>query len=96
MIRMLLALALLLGSWALPGPGGAVAGAPEIRLVQADVEPLGSVLQTIARRFPGRALDAQLSRSDGDAVYRIKWLGDDGRVRDITVDARTGRILRVR
>lgn len=96
MIQIVLALALLLGSWALPGPGGTVRGTPERHLAQAEVKPLGSVLRTIARRFPGRALDAQLSRSDGDAVYRIKWLGDDGRVRDITVDARTGRILQVR
>ena len=29
-------------------------------------------------------------------VYRIKWLGEDGKVREVRVDARTGHILDAR
>jgi uncharacterized membrane protein YkoI len=96
MMRVLLVLALMLGTWAAGGPGPAALAAPLRELAQAEVVSLGSVLDAIARRFPGHALDAQLSGTGQDKVYRIKWLGQDGRVRDVTVDAQTGRILQVR
>lgn len=96
MIRVLLVLALMLGTWAARGPAPAAFAAASRELAQAEVVPLGSVLDAIAQRFPGHALDAQLSGTGQGAVYRIKWLGQDGRVRDITVDAQTGQILQVR
>jgi uncharacterized membrane protein YkoI len=97
MMRVLLVvLGLMFGAWTGPGTGPAAVAAPLRQLTQADVMPLGSVLEAIAQRFPGRALDARLSRAEGDAIYRIKWLGEDGRARDITVDARTGQIRQVR
>jgi uncharacterized membrane protein YkoI len=65
--------------------------------VQAgEAQPLGAVLPGIQQRYPGRALSADVAEERGDLVYRIKWLGNDGKVRDITVDARSGRILNVR
>jgi uncharacterized membrane protein YkoI len=60
------------------------------------VQPLGQVLRQIGSRYPGRALDAQLIERGDPPVYRIKWLGEDGKVREVTADARTGRILAVR
>jgi len=60
------------------------------------VQPLGRILRQIEQRYPGRALDAQLNERTEPPVYRIKWLGEDGKVRDVTVDARTGRILELR
>jgi uncharacterized membrane protein YkoI len=78
------------GAWAAPERAGLV-------LAQAaDVEPLGAVLKRIGQRYPGRALDAQLNERADPPVYRVKWLGDDGKVREVTADARTGRILDVR
>ena len=57
-------------------------------LVQiADRPPLGAVLREIEARWPGRALAARTTERDGRALYRIKWLGEDGKVRDITCDA---------
>jgi len=67
-----------------------------LRLVQADdVKPLAQVLDTIGKRFPGRALDAELV-NQGKPTYRVKWLGDDGKVREVTADARSGKITDVR
>jgi uncharacterized membrane protein YkoI len=60
------------------------------------VQPLGQVLRRIEERYPGRALDAELIEREQAPIYRIKWLGEDGKVREITADARTGRILGVR
>ena len=42
------------------------------------------------------ALGAELTGREGTPIYRIKWLGEDGTVREVTADARTGRILAVR
>jgi hypothetical protein len=67
-----------------------------LHLAQAqDVRPLAQILQTISRRFPGHALDAALV-GEGEPRYRVKWLGEDGKVREITADARSGEILEVR
>ena len=59
-------------------------------------QPLSAVLKQIDQRIPGRALDARRVERDGRKVYRVKWLGEDGKVRDVTIDAESGRILRVR
>lgn len=77
--------------------GSAAAAEPDgtLHVAQADVKPLAQVLDTIKQRFPGHALDAQLVK-EGDPVYRVKWLGEDGKVREVTSDARTGQILDVR
>lgn len=65
-------------------------------LAQAeDAKPLAQILKTIAERFPGRALDAELVKQ-AEPVYRVKWLGEDGKVREVTSDAETGKILDVR
>jgi uncharacterized membrane protein YkoI len=72
-----------------PGRGAVVAQAE-------GVQPLGRVLRRIEERYPGRALDAELIERQQGPVYRIKWLGEDGKVREVTADARTGRLLEVR
>lgn len=54
---------------------------------------LESVLETIRRRLPGRALGAKLAKSQGREVYEIRWIGENGKVHDITADAVSGRIL---
>ena len=80
-------------------PHAASAAAPPavLQLAQAEeVKPLAQVLRTIGARFPGHALDAELVRGGGEPRYRVKWLGEDGKVREITADARSGRILDVR
>lgn len=77
-------------------PACAAAGAPLLLMAQADgVKPLAQVLDTIGKRFPGRALDAELVEG-GSPTYRVKWLGDDGKVREVTSDAKNGKILDVR
>lgn len=58
--------------------------------------PLAKVLKTIEARIPGRALDAKVRDGGEKATYRVKWLGEDGKVREITADARSGKILKVR
>ncbi|HSA80574.1 MAG TPA: PepSY domain-containing protein [Geminicoccaceae bacterium] len=102
-VLLALTAALLISPALLAAPDVSVAGAAgALRrgvsgaiLLVAD-QPLGAVLRTIGERYPGHALEARRIERDGRAVYRIKWLGDDGKVREITADARTGEILTVR
>jgi uncharacterized membrane protein YkoI len=88
---------LVLGLAAAPGPVWSASSSRASVVAQAEgVQPLGAVLRRIAERVPGRALDAQQTERNGRPVYRIKWLGEDGKVRDVVADARTGQILTMR
>jgi uncharacterized membrane protein YkoI len=83
------------GAWP-PGVATATERPGTMLLAQAeDVKPLAQVLKTIGDRFPGRALDAELVKQ-GEPTYRVKWLGEDGKVREVTSDAKSGKILDVR
>jgi uncharacterized membrane protein YkoI len=87
---------LVLAGLCLPRVAAATDPAGTLHLAQAeDVKPLAQILQTIGQRFPGHALDAELVGQD-EPRYRVKWLGEDGKVREITADARSGQILDVR
>ncbi len=62
--------------------------------LQGRFVPLASVLPGIARRVPGRQLDAGLEQGNGGQPnYRVRWAAQDGRRIDFIVDARTGQIL---
>ena len=76
--------------------GGRAVPRPRHEIVLASAQSLGQVLKTIDRRIPGRALDARKIERDGRTLYRVKWLGADGKVRMITVDAASGAIEEVR
>jgi hypothetical protein len=76
--------------WPASFRGGAIVAQAE------SVQPLGQVLRRINEHYPGRALDAELIERMGPPAYRIKWLGEGGKVREVIADARTGRIIEVR
>ena len=58
---------------------------------------LGTVARSVRRRFPGQLLDARLVKDRrGNLTYRLKILGPNGVMRNVTADAYTGAILGVR
>ncbi len=57
-------------------------------------QPLDAILPKVRARYPGRLLDAKLTRNGGKYRYVIKILDKNGKVRRVTVDARSGRILK--
>lgn len=61
-----------------------------------DVLPLSRILSRVRRQFPGKLLDASLTRRGNAYVYVIKLLDSGNRVRLVQVDARSGRILSAR
>ncbi len=59
----------------------------------AEAKSLEDVLESIQQSFPGRALDARVIDHSGRQAYKIRWMGDNGRVSDITADAMSGEIV---
>ncbi len=58
---------------------------------------LGNVARSVRRRVPGQLLDARLMKDRrGNLTYRLRILGRNGVMRDVTADAYTGAILGVR
>ncbi len=55
--------------------------------------PLGQIIESIARRSPGRQLDAGIEYDGGRAIYRVRWITVHGRRIDFLVDAASGAIL---
>jgi len=58
--------------------------------------PLGQIVGIVSGVYPGRLLDANLVQSGGGLIYQLRWLTNDGRMINVTVDADSGRILGVR
>jgi hypothetical protein len=53
------------------------------------------VLKTVRERFPGQVVDVKLRRASGRLTYRVKVLETAGGLVTVTVDATTGKVLRV-
>lgn len=68
-----------------------------LRAVQMhQVVPLVTILGKAERQVPGDVIKVKLKREDGRIVYELKVLArKDGRVREITFDARTGALLKM-
>ena len=56
-----------------------------------EFRPLREVLAQVKIQYRGRVIDVQLV----GAIYRIKLLGRGGRVRIVSVDARTAKVIGV-
>lgn len=60
---------------------------------RGEVMPLARILAIALKEIPGDVVEVELERDDGRIVYEIKVLTDNGRVREVRLDARTGGIL---
>ncbi len=59
-----------------------------------EVRSLGDILTGIRRQqVPGRMVDAELRERRGRPIYRLKMLDNRGRVRDVWVDGKSGRVI---
>lgn len=56
---------------------------------RGELVPLETLLADAQERHPGRVLEVELD----DGEYEIEILADDGRVVELTYDARSGRLL---
>ena len=52
-------------------------------------------IQAAQSQVKGKVLSASLIKSRGPAVYRVKMLVSEKRVRTVFVDGKTGRVIRI-
>lgn len=66
-----------------------------LRLRQnGEVLSFQAILRQADERYPGaRLLEAELDDDDGELIYEIELLTGDGVVRELEIDARSGRVL---
>jgi len=92
MLRFLLVLMLML-------PAAALAEGDHDRALllrhKGEIMPLTEILQRLAGRYPGQALEVELKERKPHPVYEIEMLGDDGVLRELTIDAVDGRVIAV-
>ncbi len=58
-----------------------------------EILPLEAILEKVRQVFPGRVLEVELENEDRKVVYEMEILGDDGVIREVYVDAKSGEIL---
>src|SRR5690606_12858369 len=64
-------------------------------LARGEIMPIGRVLSIATGRVPGDVLKVKLERESFGFKYEVKVLPRNGRVREVEIDARTGRIIKV-
>ncbi len=63
-------------------------------LQRGEVLPIGSLLSLASQYLPGDVVELRLEpRRSGDLFYRIKVLTPSGQIRDLVLDARTGKFI---
>ncbi len=55
--------------------------------------PLSEILAIVRRVEPGEVIEVELEQDHGRLAYEIEVLTPRGRVRKVTLDARTGAVL---
>lgn len=65
-----------------------------MRAMQAgEIRPLVDILATFTASQAGRVVEVELEQKHGHWIYEFKFLEQNGLLREIKVDARTGEIL---
>ena len=59
------------------------------------IRPLTDVLKVALERVPGEVIKVELEREDGVWVYEIKILTPQGKRREVEIDAKSLRIIKV-
>ena len=60
------------------------------------IMPLTAILEIAAKREPGMVIEVDLKTRRGRLIYEIEVLTDNGRRRELRLDARSGEILSVK
>jgi len=62
-------------------------------LDSGEILPLEVILKNVRQIFPGKVLEVELEKEDQQIVYEVEILGDDGVIKEIYINAKTGRLL---
>jgi uncharacterized membrane protein YkoI len=58
-----------------------------------EILPLEAILKNVRQIFPGKVLEVELEKEDGQIVYEIEILDGNGVIKEIYIDAKTGKLL---
>ncbi len=61
-----------------------------------EIMPLEDILRELTRVYPGKVLEVELERKRGRIVYELEILNDAGEVHEFYIDAKTGRLLKIK
>lgn len=64
-------------------------------LQRGEVLPLVKILAIANQQVPGDVIEVELEDKHEMLVYEIKILTGTGRVREVKIDARTGKVLKI-
>lgn len=64
-------------------------------LARGEILPIVRILSIASAKVPGDVLKVKLERKAVGFQYEVKILAKNGRVREIELDAKTGRILSI-
>jgi uncharacterized membrane protein YkoI len=63
-------------------------------LQRGEVLPLDKVLAGLGQRHPGELIGVELERREGRWIYEVRLIDGSGRLIDLDIDARTGKVIR--
>lgn len=65
-------------------------------LESGDILPLESILKNVRKAAPGKILEVDIEKKDGQIVYEIELLSEAGVVKKIYVNARNGKLISIK
>lgn len=97
-------LALAMGATTLAANPEQKPAAPETQLQHDDarralesglVRPLEDILAEMRKSFPGEVIEIEFEQDNGRYIYEIEMIRPDGRVIEVTMDAKTMAVIKV-
>lgn len=97
-------LALAMGATTLAANPEQKLAAPETQLQHDDarralesglVRPLEDILAEMRKSFPGEVIEIEFEQDNGRYIYEIEMIRPDGRVIEVTMDAKTMAVIKV-
>jgi uncharacterized membrane protein YkoI len=64
-------------------------------LQRGEVLPLDKILAIATQQVPGDVIEVELEQERSALIYEIKILTGNGRVREVKIDARTGKVIEI-
>jgi uncharacterized membrane protein YkoI len=65
-------------------------------LETGEILPLEDLLKKLRQILPGKVLEIELEREDHQIVYEVELLGKDGVIKEVYINARTGKVLSIK
>ena len=58
-----------------------------------EILPLEEILKPVRQSYPGKILEVEMENEKGRIMYEVEVLGEDNIVREVHIDARSGKLL---